>query len=292
MDTIAAIDTRLAHCLEKFNLGETLEQAVHYVVFAGGKRIRPHLCCALFSDLGGREEICLDAALALELTHTASLVHDDLPGVDNDDFRRGKPTCHKQFTEATAIFTGDVLFSAAMQQLHDLPLNAATKVALVGELAGAYIALLKGQQLDVQDRKDVADVETLHRLKTGALFGASCAFAAVLAEKSSEDISLCRQLGEDFGVLFQIVDDYLDMFGDPEARGRPLGSDQKNDRQTSVRNNAGDFFFVYLGKRKEAFEQAMTDIKARTGSNLSATRRVMDAMLLPLESLPRIPSVS
>ena len=210
-----------------------LSTGVAYALFPAGKRIRPLLALALHSDLGGDLEKLVPAAAALELVHCASLVHDDLPALDNDEMRRGKPTCHRALGEATAILTGDVLIPIAFQLLLSALVPDRTKVQLGAALAEAYAAVCAGQQLDLTGAADLATLRAIHGCKTGALFAAAARFGVLGAER--DDLAgVAAELGHHIGLAFQILDDHLDVHGNPAERGRPNGSDARNAKNTFV----------------------------------------------------------
>jgi geranylgeranyl diphosphate synthase type II len=193
-----------------------LEEPIRYALGGGGKRIRPVLCLATAEAAGGRIEDALPAALALELAHTFSLVHDDLPAMDDDDERRGRPSLHVAFGEAVALLAGDALLAEALR----LALSEG-RPEPARELADAALGMIGGQYLDVT-RADVA-LEDLHRLKTGRLFAAAVGLGLWWADVPEADQALWRAFGEELGVLFQAVDDVIDGDGYAAALG-PLGA--------------------------------------------------------------------
>jgi geranylgeranyl diphosphate synthase type II len=190
-----------------------LEDAVRYPLESGGKRVRPVLSLAVAEAAGGVAEHCLPAAAAIELVHTFSLVHDDLPALDDDDERRGRPSAHVAFDEATALLAGDALLAEAFRLALSYP------TPMVGrELAHATLAMIGGQYRDVSG--DSADLTVLHRLKTGALFSGAVGVALWVAEVPESDQPVWRSFGDELGVLFQVVDDLLDDDGYAAAHGR------------------------------------------------------------------------
>ncbi|MCB9030646.1 MAG: polyprenyl synthetase family protein [Deltaproteobacteria bacterium] len=223
------IEKELSFVIEAASLVEPLKSAVKHAVFPPGKLIRPLLCVTLCQDLGGDIHRLLRAAVSLELLHASSLVHDDLPAMDDDDIRRGKPSCHKAFGEATAILVGDYLVGLAHQVLCQADYPAVLQQMFVSELSNTYMSLCNGQQLDMLDDRSVS-LDTVHQLKTGALFGAAFKFGAIASGCSQRQIDTCKELGLWVGLSFQIIDDYLDIIG--EEKGRPAGSDQKNNKVT------------------------------------------------------------
>ena len=216
---------------------ERLHEAMRYAVFNGGKRVRPLLVYATGECLGV-DPIELDApATAIELIHAFSLVHDDLPAMDDDDLRRGKPTVHKQFDEATAILAADALQPLAFQVLADLdPASHRARVELVRILAGACgsIGMTGGQSIDLASegkQLSQAEVEHMFSLKTGALIHASVVSACLLADDLPEDhFRHLDAFGRGIGLAFQIKDDILDVEGETEVIGKPAGSDAELDK--------------------------------------------------------------
>ena len=210
----------------------TIHRAMRYSLFAGGKRIRPILCRQSAAAISDDVPSALDAGCALEMIHTYSLIHDDLPALDNDDFRRGKPTCHKVFGDAMAILAGDSLFTLAMQTLVRIEgLDAAARVRLVDELAfasGTVDGMIGGQVTDIEGERQTPTAELLdsiHRAKTGALLRASVRMGGVCAGGDAAEIEALSRYGEHVGLAFQIVDDILDVEESSEALGKTAGKD-------------------------------------------------------------------
>jgi geranylgeranyl diphosphate synthase, type II len=214
-----------------------LEEAMRYSLLAGGKRIRPVLALATASALEREPRDVLPLAAALELIHTYSLIHDDLPAMDDDDLRRGRPTCHVRYGEDVAILAGDGLFSEAFRLvLHEQRGEPAALLAAVAELADAtgVNGMVGGQYIDVRGVSD--DVRRLHELKTGRLIAASveCVLLVGGARDPSPTLSGFRAFAAELGVLFQIVDDILDVTGTDAALGKPRGSDERHGKLTYV----------------------------------------------------------
>jgi len=219
-------------------LPESIHKAMRYSLFAGGKRIRPILCMAAaeaVSDLAVGIESC---ACTLELIHTYSLIHDDLPALDNDDLRRGVPTCHKVFGDAIAILAGDALLTLAFQVLAQMDCGADQKVALIAELstaAGTVGGMIGGQVCDIEgegQHPDAALLEAIHRAKTGALLRASLRMGAIFAGADHEQLNALSCFGEHVGLAFQIVDDVLDVEQSSEALGKTAGKDAQQKKIT------------------------------------------------------------
>lgn len=210
----------------------TIHRAMRYSLFAGGKRIRPLLCLAAAEAVSDSIDGAVTAACALELIHTYSLIHDDLPALDNDDYRRGALTCHKVFGEAMAILAGDALLTFAFQVLSsELRVDSDRKTRLIGELAtaaGTTGGMIGGQVADLEGEgrpPDAALLESIHRAKTGALLRASVRFGAIHAGAAPGQLAALSAYGEHVGLAFQIVDDILDVEASSEALGKTAGKD-------------------------------------------------------------------
>ena len=217
---------------------ETIHRAMRYSLFAGGKRIRPILCLEAARTVGGAPQSVVAAACSLELVHTYSLIHDDLPALDNDDYRRGKLTNHKVFGEAMAILAGDALLTLAFQVLANLDLLAERKSRLVAELAsaaGTVGGMIGGQVADLEGEGKPPDallLETIHRAKTGALLRASLRLGAICAGATDTQYEALSCYGEHIGLAFQIVDDILDVEESSEALGKTAGKDAQQHKIT------------------------------------------------------------
>lgn len=208
--------------------------AMNYSLMVGGKRIRPMLTLMCCTAMGGREEDALPLAAAIEMVHTYSLIHDDLPAMDDDDLRRGKPTCHKKYDEATAILAGDGLLTDAFAQITGSALSDRQKVAatmLLSRAAGPY-GMVLGQALDMNLKDKSADgILDMYSKKTGALLRAAAGLGAIAAGGRGDEFD---EYTANIGAAFQIKDDILDMEGNEEELGKPIGSDNKNDKNTIV----------------------------------------------------------
>jgi geranylgeranyl diphosphate synthase type II len=215
-----------------------LEEAMRYSLLAGGKRIRPVLALATADALGLDRGGILPLAAALELIHTYSLIHDDLPAMDDDDLRRGRPTCHVKFGEDVAILAGDALYAEAFRLLLTAQGGAPERVlAAARELAAAtgVDGMVGGQYLDIAGISDTPeDLRRLHELKTGRLIGASVVCVLLLAGTDDARVDGWRRFAGELGVLFQIVDDILDVTGTDEGLGKPQGSDERHGKRTYV----------------------------------------------------------
>jgi geranylgeranyl diphosphate synthase type II len=219
----------------------SVHRAMRYSVFAGGKRVRPILLLAACETIGGEIGAALPAACAMEMIHTYSLIHDDLPAMDDDDFRRGRPTNHKVFGEAVAILAGDALLTEAFILLSDPaagPVDQARRLAVVREIAwgaGSH-GMVGGQVVDMEsegkDDIDLATVQYIHTHKTGALIKASVKAGALLGGAQGEQLAALTRYGEVIGLAFQIADDILDIEGTTEEIGKDAGSDQARGKAT------------------------------------------------------------
>ncbi|MEJ5329896.1 MAG: polyprenyl synthetase family protein [Desulfobaccales bacterium] len=216
-------------------------EAMHYSLMAGGKRLRPILCLAACEAVGADPTEALPVACALEMIHTYSLIHDDLPAMDDDDLRRGRPTCHKQFDEATAILAGDGLLTEAFRLMAEVAPRFEGREAvlleiieLIGRAAG-YQGMVGGQMLDLlaEGRKiTLKELETIHRLKTGALLTASIRAGALVGGADRHQLTCLTEFGEKFGLVFQITDDLLDVEGEAAEMGKTPGQDEKRRKAT------------------------------------------------------------
>lgn len=217
----------------------TIHKAMRYSLFAGGKRIRPVLCLAAGEACSEQTEGLENAACVLELIHTYSLIHDDLPALDNDDLRRGRPTCHKVFGEAMAILAGDSLLTLAFQVLAQLPHCAPTaKVRLIEELStasGTVRGMIGGQVEDLEaggQAPSAKVLDSIHRAKTGALLKASLRMGALYVNAAETELAALSRYGEHVGLAFQIVDDILDIEQSSEALGKTAGKDAEQNKMT------------------------------------------------------------
>jgi geranylgeranyl pyrophosphate synthase len=218
--------------------GAKLFEAMHYSVFNGGKRLRPAFCFAAAEAVSASDSNTTRVAAAVEMIHAYSLIHDDLPAMDDDDLRRGVPTCHIKFDEATAILAGDALQSLAFKQLSELDLSASTSlqlVSLLSDLAGCN-GMVTGQAIDLASTGKQLSAEELthmHNHKTGALIEASVVMGAIATDQASSDqLQALRQFSRAIGLAFQIQDDILDVESSTEELGKSQGSDSANNKAT------------------------------------------------------------
>lgn len=240
-DRRALIETELVRVAEAdaAEVPPTLRKAMTYSLLAGGKRLRPILALAGCEAVGGQLAAALPLACALEMIHTYSLIHDDLPAMDNDDFRRGRPTNHKVFGEAIAILAGDALLTEAFAVTSRCPAPPAVLVKVLGELASAVGAagMVGGQVIDIEATGNKVDVELLRRLhgkKTGALLAVSVCAGARLGGAAESAVASLRTYAEALGLAFQIIDDVLDVTADLQTLGKDPGSDREAGKTTYV----------------------------------------------------------
>ncbi|CCG94292.1 farnesyl-diphosphate synthase [Marinobacter nauticus] len=233
------VDRELDRCLARHATSERLQETMRYSVLGGGKRVRPALCMAAARAMGSDESTALAPACALELIHAYSLVHDDLPAMDDDDLRRGRPTAHIAFDEASAILAGDALQTLAFALLSDAPaLSDRQRVTMISELARAsgHQGMVGGQAIDLESvgrQLSVAQLEAMHRHKTGALIEASVRLGALTSETVTEcQLSNLTDYASALGLAFQVQDDLLDIEGDTEVIGKRQGSDAARAKPT------------------------------------------------------------
>jgi geranylgeranyl diphosphate synthase type II len=231
----SAVDQCLGRLLPAASEPPTaIHQAMRHSIFAGGKRLRPILVLASGESLGAARDTLLHLGAGIEMMHTYSLIHDDLPALDNDDLRRGLPTCHKMFGEAIAILAGDALMTRSYQVLTDTPgVSDSTRIDIIRDIAyatGTVEGLIGGQVVDLESEGKPIEapiLEYIHRSKTGALLKACTRCGARAAGASAEQLHALTEFGRNIGLAFQIVDDILDMTTSSEKLGKTAGKDQK-----------------------------------------------------------------
>lgn len=254
---------------------QNLHRAMHYSLFAGGKRIRPALVLASAEAVGGRADEALNTACAFECIHTYSLIHDDLPAIDNDDMRRGRPTCHKAFGEAAAILAGDALLTAAFE------LVAATKtsdpsrvIRVITELskASGSVGMIGGQMVDIESEGTEVPfpvLEYIHIHKTGELILAAVRCGAIMGGAGQKELEALSKYGKSIGLAFQIADDILDVEGSADEMGKNTGGDEKKGKATypaligldESRCRAGELVSIAL-KALEDFDKKADPLRA------------------------------
>jgi geranylgeranyl diphosphate synthase type II len=242
-----------------------LEEAMRYSLLAGGKRIRPVLALATAAAIGRDPRELLPLAAALELIHTYSLIHDDLPAMDDDDLRRGRPTCHRRFGEDVAILAGDGLYAEAfrlvLREQRDVPARVLAAVAELADATGVN-GMVGGQYIDVRNLAE-SDLRRLHELKTGRLIGAAVECPLLLSDEPASTLAAFRAFAAELGVLFQIVDDILDVTGTDDALGKPHGSDERHGKLTYVSRYGVDGARRLAGESHEKARAALA--RAATG---------------------------
>jgi geranylgeranyl diphosphate synthase type II len=263
---------------------ESLRRSITYAVFPSGKRLRPLLLFACLSDLGLEQEPYWPVAGCLELLHCSSLVHDDLPALDNDQMRRGKPTLHRAFGEANAILAGDALIGLAFHALAETRpktavANSAHSAKLAVVAASAFTRLCEGQLMDLEGARTIEGLDQLQRAKTGALFRAIFQCAAIASGQDLQRYQAFGHFGEELGLYFQIVDDFLDVFGTDAERGRTGSSDNRNQKFTRFTNMAAKAPIqearAYLQKAQERIGNLLSALKV-PNSKFEAVSQVID----------------
>ncbi len=259
-DKVERINAALESILKTSARPDRLLEAMTYSLMAGGKRFRSVLCIAAAEAVGGDLEDVMPAACALEMVHTYSLIHDDLPAMDDDDLRRGKPTCHKAFDEATAILAGDALLTLAFQTLSAIAngddQQAVKWLRVIQRIshAAGYCGMIQGQMLDIGSEGSqlaLNELKSMHRLKTGALIAVSARCGAELVDADSSQIQLIEGYARHIGLAFQVTDDILNVEGDPHIMGKAVGTDHLRQKST---------YPSLLGLEKsKAFARALID---------------------------------
>lgn len=249
-------------------LERRVSEAMFYSLSNGGKRLRPFLTCRTADIFDVPFNQSFPVAASLEMLHTYSLIHDDLPAMDNDDFRRGHPTCHKQYDEATAILAGDGLLTYAFETLsnaRNIPDTTKIKLcSLLAQRAGAFTGMVAGQMLDLttelSPELSTADtVKHIEEMKTGCLIAYACQAGAILGNAAPQELDTITSYARNIGIAFQITDDILDVTGDSAKMGKTLGKDQQQDKMTFV-----SLFGLEEAKNKalELINQAKTEISS------------------------------
>jgi geranylgeranyl pyrophosphate synthase len=233
------VDSELDRLLPAESVSPTnIHAAIRWSVFAGGKRFRPALLLAAGETFGASRDSLIATACALEMIHTYSLVHDDLPAMDNDDLRRGRPTCHVRFGEATAILAGDALLTLAFKTVSEDANLSSTRAVLISEIAkaaGTPEGMVAGQAYDLEAESQnvaAAELEKIHRLKTGALITAAARAGGIIAGASKDELKAVTEYGGQLGLLFQITDDLLDVTATAETIGKTPGKDARSRKAT------------------------------------------------------------
>lgn len=274
------LESELRTLVEKLNAPPIIKEAMHYSLEAGGKRIRPLLLFATLAACGKEPEIGLLAASAIEMIHTYSLIHDDLPSMDNDDLRRGKPTNHKVFGEAIAILAGDALLTFSFEVIGQIPnefASAETKLKLVIEMAKAAGSegMVGGQVADMHGEGktlSLEELEYIHIHKTGKLLKFSIIAGAILGGANQTQLENLSAFAHHLGLAFQIRDDILDLEGNPELLGKPVGSDTTNQKSTYPQ-------LLSMEGAKEALQKQLNLSKQyleKTGLNIHLLKEIAE----------------
>ena len=250
-------------------------KAMEYSLINGGKRIRPVLALEFAKACGGSRDDCLALACALEYVHTYSLIHDDLPCMDDDDMRRGKPSCHKQFGEATALLAGDALLTHAFDIVASSDLSSEIKASAISLLAqnAGVCGMIGGQVIDlIYEKKNpnINQLLTVYKMKTGALISAACLMGCISAGAGDEQIAAASKFAYSLGIAFQIQDDILDIIGDEQKLGKPIGSDAENNKTT---------YATLVG-----IEKAKSDVKTLTDAAIEQLKYFENTEFLELLS--------
>lgn len=263
------IENKIKHYISRLEIPERLESSMAYSLNAGGKRLRPVLMVASFEAYNESYEKVLTSAAALEMIHTYSLIHDDLPAMDDDDYRRGKLTNHKQFDEATAILAGDALLTYSFEIISNDPLlSNSQKVHIINHLAkcSGPAGMVGGQIMDMKAEKQkvsIEELENIHALKTGELLRFAIHTGAYLGEASAEELVYLDEFAHYLGLVFQVQDDILDVIGDEKQLGKRIGSDEDNAKSTYPNllglEGAKKKKTLYVQRAKDALIQAKAD---------------------------------
>lgn len=263
---IALIEDYLKTVFAKRTPRADLYDAMNYSLLSGGKRLRPTLTLAVCRMCGGSAEIALPFACAVEMVHTYSLIHDDLPCMDDDDLRRGRPTNHKVYGEATAVLAGDALLTGAFETIAEhsaaLPAERVVEIlACLGRAAGAR-GMVGGQVLDMAGEGHalaLSEVEELQKLKTGALISAAAEIGCIVAGGEEEERSAVRRYAQNLGLAFQIQDDILDVVGNEQTLGKRTGSDAESEKTTFVTLKGVDTCRALVAERTEQAKTALRE---------------------------------
>lgn len=268
-EIISLINKEIEKILEIESDNFQIIKASKYMLLDQGKRIRPLIILLGLDDLKVDIKNLISCACAIEILHTSTLVHDDLPALDNDDYRRGKESCHKKFGEATAILTGDFLEMLAIKLISETSIDDSLKVKLIQSLSKTFLKICYGQELDIIS-KDINNLTSIHSLKTASLFATCFEFIAILSYQDSKITKEFIKFGNHLGMYFQILDDYLDCFGDQLTKGRPASSDIKNKKQTIflVDNYNKEEAINYLNIQYKEIETNFTQLEKVLGIDM------------------------
>lgn len=277
-EIVNQVDAALDRFVGASELPDNLREAIRYALLGGGKRLRPVLAWRCAEAVGGQGADSLPAGVAVELIHAFSLVHDDLPALDNDDLRRGRPTLHRHAGEAMAILAGDAMLTMAYDALWRAQgLGDGLRVGLVRELGEGTRAMIAGQVYDTLGGmpgglEDRARLELIHRNKTGALIRASCRMGAMLGGAGTSELAAITRFAEDLGLIFQIVDDLLDVTATPETLGKATGKDAEAGKLTYPMVLGIDGTRQEIDRVQADAELALAPLGAKAGPLLELSR--------------------
>lgn len=248
------------------NYQKIIYEAMSYSLNAGGKRLRPVIMMSTCEMCGADENVCMPFAAAMEMIHTYSLIHDDLPAMDNDDLRRGMPTSHIKFGESTAILAGDALLNRAFEIVSGAKYDGVSAGAVVRAInvlssSSGCEGMIGGQIVDIDSEgKDISleKLEYIHARKTGAIIRASAVIGAVLAGASDDKVDAVDKFAKNLGIAFQIRDDILDVIGDEKKLGKPIGSDSENDKNTYVKIVGMEESEILVKKYSDSAKEALS----------------------------------
>ncbi len=277
-DIVNQVDAALDQFVDASELPDNLREAIRYALLGGGKRLRPVLAWRCAEAVGGQGADSLPAGVAVELIHAFSLVHDDLPALDNDDLRRGRPTLHRHAGEAMAILAGDAMLTMAYDALWQAQgLSDGLRIGLVRELGEGTRAMIAGQVYDTLGGmpgglEDRARLELIHRNKTGALIRAACRMGAMLGGAGTTELAAVTRFAEDLGLIFQIVDDLLDVTATPETLGKATGKDAEAGKLTYPMVLGIEGTRREIGRVQADAESALAPLGANAGPLLELSR--------------------
>ena len=280
---IEEVNVRLKEILSSYRPG-AVKEAMTYSVMAGGKRLRPILVIATYEIFGKNINKCIPYAVAIEMVHNFSLIHDDLPGIDNDDFRHGKPTNHKKFNEATAILAGDGLLNQAYIVISEDLIKSESeelknKLKVFNEFSTAVDRMIAGEYIDTEyEGKQITDeyLEYIHKNKTGALLKLCVRMGAILANANEKDLEKLTKYAEKIGLAFQIKDDILDVIGSTEKLGKNVLSDKENDKTNFITMHGLDYCIKECEKLTNESIKILDSLSVDTEALKFLTKKLLD----------------
>ncbi|MEX0595581.1 MAG: polyprenyl synthetase family protein [Candidatus Paceibacterota bacterium] len=273
------LEETLTSLIKELPTDGSLQESASYMLFNQGKRIRPSIIVAILDDLKLLNQQHFALALSVEILHTASLIHDDLPALDNDDYRRGKLSCHKKYSESQAVLLGDYSHAWAFQ-IASLNASPEHLQEIIQVLAAVYQSVCLGQILDMNQgvRPDFC---LINKLKTAALFAGSFQIAGIAGNLNQAQVEKMQQLGEDFGLIFQLINDFKDSFLSPESTGRKESSDFKNNKQTAISHfETAREAKIFLEEQIFTWNKSFELVKQDFNNQLVNLSKVVDSVLL------------